>query len=328
MGSLPNLALFVSLNSDDLVADMDAGLADDESLCESDVEGFFTTTIGAGLEVSGAVIEDIDGDGSSDVAVNEQLDNRIRVFWGDGSGGFSASETTLVPIGRSGAPGDIADLNGDGHMDLVWGSQDEGEVWVAMGVGGRSFASATSFDHPGGPNRLKLADLNGDGAQDVLIRDRWDSCIRRRFGHGDGSFGESTCLLTPSADFDVGDVDGDGRMEVLMSSGGGLMKVELTASGEVDSESAVDPWPLASATLPHLLDLDSDGDLDVLISRDYSIAVYRNDGDGNFEGCMYAEDLAFNGATFGYLNGDSRFDIVAFDTCSFCSSEVHFILQE
>ena len=48
--------------------------------------------------------------------------------------------------------------------------------------------------------------------------------------------------------------------------------------------------PLDGAGMPHLVDLDGDEDLDILMVRSGNLAVYRNDGEGNFEGCMYAED--------------------------------------
>lgn len=297
------------------------------SLCVSGDETFTSETVGAGLEVQGAVVEDIDGDGFMDVAVNEQLDNRVRIFWGDGTGSFASAPQTTVGIGRSGAPGDIEDINNDGHMDLMWGSQDANTVWVVLGTGDRNFAGASTFSQSGGPNRIKLVDLNGDGNQDALIRDRFGSCLSRRFGNGDGTFGDSTCFLS-NGNAEAGDLDGDGLVEILMTYGSVLTKYELDESGDVVSESAIDPFPFATGGTPHLIDLDFDGDQDFMVFQSESIAVYKNDGLGNFEGCMYAVGLAHHMSAVGFLSDDEFVDYVSYDTCSYCSSEVHFVIHD
>ena len=312
--------------------DGDAGVADyltaAETLCVSGEETFSSTTLSAGREVQGGAIADIDGDGHMDAAFNEQLDNRIRIFWGDGSGVFDASATTLVPIGRSGASGDIEDINGDGHMDLVWGSQDSGQLWVVLGAGARSFLPSSSYSHPGGPNRVKLVDLNLDGDMDALVRDRFGSCVRRRLGNGDGTFGAATCLISTNGSVEAADVDGDGMTEIIMVNASELTKYELDSSGDVVGSSPIDHWPLDGAGMPHLVDLDGDEDLDILMVRSGNLAVYRNDGEGNFEGCMYAEGLEHSPVAFGYLDSDDLIDFVSFDTCSFCGSDVFFSVHD
>jgi hypothetical protein len=77
---------------------------------------------------------------------------------GDGTGGFAAPVTATLP--SSFTPLVAADLNGDGHIDLVGGS-----AWSA-GTGTGSFGAATSF--PGsvtGP--IAVVDFNRDGVLDV-----------------------------------------------------------------------------------------------------------------------------------------------------------------
>jgi hypothetical protein len=297
------------------------------SLCEAGDETFTTETLGAGHEVQGAVIEDIDGDGHMDVAVNEQLDNRVRIFWGDGSGVFGGGPQTTVGIGRSGARGDIEDINGDGHMDLMWGSQDTNTVWVVLGAGGRTFEGATTFSQTGGPNSIKLLDMNGDGHQDALIRDRTGSCLRRRFGNGDGTFGASICFLN-NGNVDGGDIDGDGLTELLMRKDGVLTRYDLDADGNVSSESLMDTSVLPSAGEPHLIDMDFDDDLDLVMFNGGTIAVYQNDGLGNFEGCVYAVDAPHHMHAVGFLNDDDLIDYASFDTCGYCTSEVHFVIHD
>ena len=103
---------------------------------------------------------------------------------------------------------------------------------------------------------------------------------------------------------------------------------ELDSSGDIVGSSPIDHWPLDGAGMPHLVDLDGDEDLDILMVRSGNLAVYRNDGEGNFEGCMYAEGLEHSPVAFGYLDGDDLIDFVSYDTCSFCGSEVFFSVHD
>ena len=64
------------------------------------------------------------------------------------------------------------------------------------------------------------------------------------------------------------------------------------------------------------------------VQEDLQCAVYRNDGEGNFEGCMYAEGLEHSPVAFGYLDSDDLIDFVSYDTCSFCGSEVFFSVHD
>ena len=246
----------------------------------------------------------------------------------DGSGGVGFADILAILAAWGPCSMCPEDINGDGHMDLVWGSQDANRLWVALGTGGRSFAPSSSYSHPGGPNRVKLVDVALDGHMDALVRDRFGSCLRRSFGNGDGTFAGSSCLISPNGSVEAADVDGDGLVEIIMVHAGELTKYELDASGDVVESAPIDHWPLDGAGMPHLVDLDGDGALDILMARSGSLAVYRNDGMGNFEGCMYAEDLAHGPVAFGYLNGDDLIDYVAYDTCSYCGSEVFFAVHD
>ena len=53
-----------------------------------------------------------------------------------------------------------------------------------------------------------------------------------------------------------------------------------------------------------------------------------NDGEGNFEGSLYAVGSEHSPVAFGYLDIDYLIDFVSFDTCSYRGSEVFFSVHD
>src|SRR5262249_28599787 len=115
----------------------------------------------------------------------------VKVLAGAGDGTFHVVSTQNVPVGGRllqqlpdfrGAPVAVADLNGDGKLDLVFvGSRAQnssgpgvGDVAVLLNAGGGTFAPATVLPvfEPSNFNNnpaVTLADANGDGKLDVLV---------------------------------------------------------------------------------------------------------------------------------------------------------------
>jgi hypothetical protein len=116
-------------------------------------------------------LADLDGDGDLDMVAGESS-GEVNVWRNDGT--RSAATFTLVTdtllgldVGRRSAPA-LADLNGDGAIDLVVGSES-GETTVLWGTGAVDrFERAGSLDLPG-ISAPQFADLDGDGDLDLLV---------------------------------------------------------------------------------------------------------------------------------------------------------------
>ncbi|MEO9482626.1 MAG: kelch repeat-containing protein [Ekhidna sp.] len=139
------------------------------------------TEFSAVNEVFGLTIGDWNEDDNLDVAVtahDDAANNRIRIFFGDGAGGFPSSfdidPGDLHPTGI-----EMADMNGDDNEDLVvlvgesfqsFVPNQNGEVHIYYGDGAGGFSSPDVFEVGTIMSRnLAIDDYNADGDPDIVL---------------------------------------------------------------------------------------------------------------------------------------------------------------
>lgn len=176
------------------------------------------------------------------------------------------------------------------------------------------------------PSSLALGDVNGDGLPDAVVssQDTWymgpiPAAVSALLGDGSGGFGTPirTELSAPPAAVALGDVDRDGRLDVVLYGGpwdGPASVTILLGQGD----GAFRPGPAFPAGVDPtrsgfvaLADLDGDGTLDLVIpGPNPSLQVRMGLGDGTFgPGQPYAlpgEPAALLAAD---LDGDAKVDL-------------------
>lgn len=199
-----------------------------------------------------AEFADLNGDGFLDLFVgsggNEyesgSLYNFDRIFFGNGKGQFQFSMNSLPPIGENTSCVAIHDLEGDGDLDLFVGSSVRAGDYGAspkssllINQGNGQFKDETQkwlgADWDGGMvNTATWADLDGDGKSSLLLSGDWQG-IRVFHPQGGGKLVEATL---PGMEFSagwiqsltVGDVNGDGRKDILVGNLGTNTKLKAS----------------------------------------------------------------------------------------------------
>ncbi|MEM7132157.1 MAG: FG-GAP-like repeat-containing protein [Chloroflexota bacterium] len=170
---------------------------------------------------------DADGDGNLDYLFSGS-DSNIHVYRGNGDGTFVPNRITTALSGSGGRDTSgvsnsesflVADVNGDGSIDLIGTFDDSGtgrmQVWLGNGDG--TFNPTLHFDtllqDSGGSNtsgsadneHSQFADVNGDGALDYLHAESLDGTaqIWAFFNNGDGTF-QTTATTTTITNYPAG----------------------------------------------------------------------------------------------------------------------------
>lgn len=169
----------------------------------------------------GFAAADFNGDGVDDLAVacsrggNGEEGGHVAVYLAGPESGLTLDETYRVDKGPDFLT--AADLNADGHPDLVVTLRGAHERGVArlIGEGDGSFGGATVHSLGGfGVEPVAVADTNDDGAMDILIPARNRVLVNRGSADRPGPFDEER--LTDRGrrrDGTVADTDNDGVMD-------------------------------------------------------------------------------------------------------------------
>ena len=134
-------------------------------------------------------------------------DGYVNVLLGNGDGTFA--DPTAIHEGANTVPEGIAlaDVNGDGNLDVVSENAVSYDIAVLRGNGDGTFQAAQHSGYGGWYSNVPLGDFDGDGKLDVLMQGEMLK------GNGDGTF-QSGTPLTYGANAVVGDINGDGKLDI------------------------------------------------------------------------------------------------------------------
>lgn len=247
-------------------------------------------------EYSDPYVVDLNNDGYKDLLVGAYDGKLATYMYDSSSGGYS-----IKIIGRTLTDRIedvpyikplVADIDGDGDLDVLYGSQDGDFVLLENNSGTfeiienfASISAATSDDKYTAPS---LGDMDGDGDLD-LVYGKYNGKLALYLNDGNYSFSNSH--LTAYSSIDVGnysvptiiDWNGDGNLDIFVGeSDGSINYYENDGAGGFTHTADFESIDVGDNSSPFAIDFDYDGDKDLIVGNEHGlVTLYENDGTGN-----------------------------------------------
>ncbi len=229
----PDLLVGVACNSATTCASIQFQLDNAVGVLLNNGNGTFQTAVAydsGGITATSIAVGDLNGDGKPDLVVAQCSGtfestclgaSEVGVMLGNGDGTFQAAvnySSDPSSIGPSGVA--LADLNGDGDLDIVVTNQATGDkgtsdpsLGVLLGNGNGTFQTVVTYDAGGvlggltSAAGLTIADLTGNGKLDAAVTRQFENTSTGALsysvavfpGNGDGAFQSVVVYPAPAA---------------------------------------------------------------------------------------------------------------------------------
>ena len=198
----------------------------------------------------------------------------------------------VISVGQGPGSIAIADVNRDGHPDIIVANETSGTLTVLLGDGEGHFTQAAGSPVACGrsPNDIAVGDFNGDGNPDLVVANTETPYLTILLGDGKGGFKPS-----PHSPFDthshphvhgvaVGDFNGDGKLDVVTDSWGQNQILMFLGDGNGNLMLPGQAFNTGKRPYERLrsADFNRDGKLDVVTTDldQNSVSILLGDGKG------------------------------------------------
>jgi len=278
-----------------------------------------------------ALTGDVNNDGKQDLVVltsggGSGNPPTAYVLLGNGDGSFDF--TNSYPIGNFPTQPALADLRGNGDLDLIVPTLNN--VNVLLGNGDGTFQPLVSYSISAeGATGLTVGDFNGDKKLDLAvavyntIHSGFAESVEVFPGNGDGTFGApitTTLLNNFPRQMTSGDFNGDGKQDIALDCCTGLQILLGNGDGTFQTGATYSVEGFGNIVA---VDFNGDGILDLAEVSGTSItstqvSVLLGNGDGTFQApTSIAVGIADNGLVAADMNGDGKIDLVVGNSTGF-----------
>ncbi|KQP53645.1 cadherin-like domain-containing protein, partial [Methylobacterium sp. Leaf108] len=233
----------------------------------------------------------------------------------DKAGTFGLGTAADVSVGSDPNSVTVADVNGDGHLDILAANYGSNSVSVRLGDGKGTFSGVTDVPVGSGPISVTVADVNADGKLDILTANNSTNTVSVRLGDGTGTFSGTTDVMVGPNPYSVtvADVNGDGKLDILAANfSSNSISVRL-GDGDGNFSGGTTVLVGSRPTSVTVADVNGDGKLDILAANagSNSVSVRLGDEAGTFSGGSNV--LVGSGpvsVAVADVNGDGKLDIL------------------
>ena len=235
-------------------------------------------------------VADFNRDGLDDI-LELNSTNLLRVFLNAGNNLFdppilvSSSSITVSQIA-------VNDLSGDGYPDVVSLDATNGRIlawaWDNSNasfnplIGGGSSNELATLSGSAQLKTINCLDMNTDGLIDVLVSADGSSRLLMIKNKGGSSFETPQEILSssdfsfPIYDFDGGDIDGDGDIDVVLATDSNISLIENNGSGQFNPMVNLYNDPNGTPYRVKIADMNGDKKADIISSIDRSNNGFQN----------------------------------------------------
>ncbi len=238
-------------------------------------------------------IGDLNQDGKTDVLIG--AGDKIRLFYQKTSGGL---DTYQEFDGGSGVYGtSIGDLNGDGLVDFAVSNRFEDSIRIFYQNTNSFRDSVFAKPKNSGRDQLQIADLNAAGRNDLIyLRATWPGGIHAYVQDKNGglrpptNYSRTTISWGSHNGFDIGDINGDGKNDMVATTGGNSPLARVVVWNSSRTDSLLDPNNLMAfdaydiPTPIKIADLNCNGRNEIISGHGGwpGICVYKSDSTYQF----------------------------------------------
>jgi hypothetical protein len=258
------------------------------------------------LEASGVQAADLNGDGHCDLvfvnAADESSPIPAYIYWGDLKEGFNAERRQVLPSGGSFYAG--ADVNRDGHMDLVFASIHDKENGPGIYWGGPKGYSPINRSLLDGHGAFcsRVADFNRDGYLDVSLS-QWkagEKATSLYWGGPSGFSGNNRFVFRIGSirRHSIADFNRDGWLDIVFSTTDNKIVLYWNSPLGFDNQRKT-VLPSRVSVGVEVADLNRDGQLDLIVSNLFD-AKPAPDKPQSFGGSPQGDTFIYWGSPQGY----------------------------